>query len=182
VVSGSSSRLPSTAALRQELAVRGLSAALGGGRLVELDAIETLRLFMRDGSSDPVLFQETVGSLVREHAAGAPLRAFGEMVDVLWEASNPVAALELERLWAGLQTACRSRCCAATPPATSTRRGGRRSAARTTTPSLLTLRAPDRRVGPTCWFSHSMSGNTSRHACATRAPHSARAATGPART
>ena len=92
------------AALRQELAVRGLSAALGGGRLVELDAIETLRLFMRDGSSDPVLFQETVGSLVGERAAGAPLRAFGEMVDVLWEAGNPFAALKLERLWAGLQT------------------------------------------------------------------------------
>lgn len=92
------------AALRQELAVRGLGTALGGGRLVELDAVDTLRLFMRDGRPDPVLFQETIGSLVREHAAGAPLRAFGEMVDVLWEDGNAVAALELERLWAGLQS------------------------------------------------------------------------------
>ena len=92
------------AALRAELTRRGLSAAFGGGRLVELDAADTLRLFMRDGMPHPVLYQETVGSLVREHAAGAPLRAFGEMVDVLWEDGNAAAALELERLWTGLQS------------------------------------------------------------------------------
>lgn len=91
------------AALRQELAVRGLTAALGGGRLIELDAADTLKLFMRDGRPHPALFHDTVGSLVGEHAVGAPLRAFGEMVDVLWAGGNSVAALELERLWTGLQ-------------------------------------------------------------------------------
>lgn len=90
------------AALREELAGRGLAAA-GNGQLVELDAADTLRLFMRGGSPDPVLFQETVGSLVREHAATAPLYAFGEMVDVLWADGHAVAALELEHLWSGLQ-------------------------------------------------------------------------------
>lgn len=91
------------AALRQELAARRLTASLRNGRFVELDAADTLRLFMRDDSPDPVLFQETVGSLVREHAGAAPLYAFGEMVDLLWVDGSAVAALELEQLWAGLQ-------------------------------------------------------------------------------
>lgn len=91
------------AALREELAARGLTAALRNARLVELDAADTLRLFMRNDSPDPVLFQETVGSLVREHAAAAQLYAFGEMVDLLWADGSAVAALELEQLWVGLQ-------------------------------------------------------------------------------
>lgn len=91
------------AALREELAARRLTAAVQNGRLVELDAADTLRLFMRDGSPDPGLFQETVGSLVREHSAAPPLYAFGEMVDLLWAEGNAVAALDLEQLWAGLQ-------------------------------------------------------------------------------
>lgn len=91
------------AALHEELAARRLTAAFRNGRLVELDAADTLRLFMRDDSPDPVLFQETVGALVREHAAAAPLYAFGEMVDLLWADGSAVAALELEQLWAGLQ-------------------------------------------------------------------------------
>lgn len=91
------------AALREELAGRRLTAAFRNGRLVELDAADTLRLFMRDDRPDPVLFQDTVGSLVREHAAAAPLYAFGEMVDLLWADGSAVAALELEQLWAGLQ-------------------------------------------------------------------------------
>jgi hypothetical protein len=91
------------AALREELAARRLTAALRNGRLVEIDAADTLRLFMRDGSPDPLLFQETVGSLLREHAADAPLYAFGEMVDLLWADGSAVAALELEQMWTGQQ-------------------------------------------------------------------------------
>ena len=91
------------AALHEELAVRRLTAARRNGRLVELDAVATLRLFMRNDSPDPILFQETVGSLVRKHAAAGPLYAFGEMVDVLWADGRAVAALELEQLWTGLQ-------------------------------------------------------------------------------
>jgi ribosomal protein L37AE/L43A len=91
------------AALHEELAARRLKTARGNGRLVELNAADTLRLFMRDYGPDPVLFHETVGSLVREHAAAAPLYAFGEMVDLLWTDGSAVAALELEQLWSGLQ-------------------------------------------------------------------------------
>ena len=90
-------------ALRAQLAEHGLVDALGHGRLVELDAASTLAQFMHDGVPDPEDFHRTVGSLVRDHAADGGLRGFGEMVDVLWAGGNAVGALELERLWSGLQ-------------------------------------------------------------------------------
>lgn len=90
-------------ALRDRLAARGLTSSLGEGRYIELDAARTLEQFMRDGAPDPTRFHDTVGSLVREHAAGVRLHAFGEMVDVLWGQGNHVGALELEGLWTGLQ-------------------------------------------------------------------------------
>jgi MEDS: MEthanogen/methylotroph, DcmR Sensory domain len=89
--------------LRDRLAGLGLGAAVGQGRLVELDAVATLEQFMVAGSPDPEMFERTVGSLVREHAGGARLYGFGEMVDVLWADGNAPGALTLERLWTGLQ-------------------------------------------------------------------------------
>ena len=89
--------------LRERLEEHGLSDVLGQGRFVELDARSTLDQFMRDGTPDPDQFDRTVGSLVRDHAADSPLHGFGEMVDVLWSEGNAVGALELERLWSGLQ-------------------------------------------------------------------------------
>jgi hypothetical protein len=88
--------------LRARLIAHGLTALLSEGRFVELDAAETLALFMRDGAPDPELFDRTVGALVREHATDGALRGFGEMVDVLWAEGNAVGALELERLWSAL--------------------------------------------------------------------------------
>lgn len=89
-----------------------LGAVLGGrrqgplppaGRFIQLDADATLRLFMVNGMPDTFLFQETVGALVRQHAAFPPLRVFGELVDVLWQQGNVVAALRLEQMWGRLQ-------------------------------------------------------------------------------
>lgn len=91
------------AALRWRLASHGLAIARAEGRLVELDAAETLDTFMRDGRPDPALFDVTVGALVRQCAAAGRVRAFGEMVDVLWGQGNAEAALELEQLWTDLQ-------------------------------------------------------------------------------
>ncbi len=91
------------AALRDRLDALGLTATLGAGRLVQLDAASTLEQFVVDGVPDPVRFGRTVGSLVREHAADGGLHGFGEMVDLLWADGNAVGALELERLWSGLQ-------------------------------------------------------------------------------
>jgi hypothetical protein len=90
-------------ALHERLHAHGMARTPGEGRLVELDAVATLEQFMRDGAPDADLFDRTVGSLVRDHAADGGLRGFGEMVDVLWAAGNAVGALELERLWSGLQ-------------------------------------------------------------------------------
>lgn len=92
------------AALDRRLAPLGLAAARTHGHLVVREAAETLDLFMRDGTPDPVLFDDTVGALVRHHAKAAHgLRAFGEMVNVLSEAGNTVGALQLEELWTHLR-------------------------------------------------------------------------------
>ena len=91
------------AALRWRLASHGLAIARAEGRLVELDAAKTLDSFMRDGRPDPALFDAEVGALVRQCAATSGVRAFGEMVDVLWGQGNAEGALELEQLWADLQ-------------------------------------------------------------------------------
>jgi anti-sigma regulatory factor (Ser/Thr protein kinase) len=76
---------------------------LGRG-LVALDAEATLAMITRSGRIDPELFDRVIGGLVRDAvAAGGPVHAFGEMVAVLWDAGQVLAALELEELWNGLQ-------------------------------------------------------------------------------
>jgi hypothetical protein len=74
------------------------------GRLVLLDAQETLDLFMVDDLPDPARFRSTVGALVTTSRLTARsqnrgLTVFGEMVAVLWDQGNQRAAFELEALW-----------------------------------------------------------------------------------
>ena len=74
------------------------------GRLVLLDAQETLDLFMVNGLPDATKFRQTVGALVTTSRLTARsqnrgLTVFGEMVAVLWEQGNQRAAFELEALW-----------------------------------------------------------------------------------
>jgi hypothetical protein len=67
-----------------------------------LDARETLAGFMRGGEPDLDLFDATVGAKVRAMAAdagSAGLRAYGEMVGILWSAREYAAAIRLEHLW-----------------------------------------------------------------------------------
>lgn len=71
--------------------------AVRDGSLVVLDADETLTGFMVDGRPDPDRFDELVASVLP--AEGGPASVFGEMVAVLWERGDVVAAIELERLW-----------------------------------------------------------------------------------
>jgi hypothetical protein len=79
-------------------------AAIAESRLTMLDARETLAEFMVDGHPDRQRFDATVGELVRRALGhGRGLCAFGEMVALLWEDGAPEAAIELERLWNGLQ-------------------------------------------------------------------------------
>ena len=86
-------------AVQEQLATGGVDvdAAHRDGSLVALDADEAMRLFMVDGRPDPELFAEFVSSLVGDQPR--PVSAFGEMVAVLWERGEVVAALELESLW-----------------------------------------------------------------------------------
>jgi PAS domain S-box-containing protein len=81
-------------------------AARESGRLVSLDAHETLARFMRNGEPDPRLFEAVIGGLMADRVAaakGAGVRVYGEMVGVLWKGGDRSAALHLEDLWNELQ-------------------------------------------------------------------------------
>ncbi|MGH2850765.1 MAG: ATP-binding protein [Solirubrobacteraceae bacterium] len=80
-----------------------LAAVADARRLVVLDARATLDGLMVDGVPDAEAFDAHVGSVVRQAACpGEQVAAFGEMVALLWDAGEVVAALELERLWNAL--------------------------------------------------------------------------------
>ncbi|MFN2416452.1 MAG: ATP-binding protein [Pyrinomonadaceae bacterium] len=93
-------------ALDARLCARGLDpeAERLSGRLVMLDAAETLSGFMAGDVPEPARFGEVVGGLVgRVSAAGRRVRVFGEMVALLWAEGRADAALRLEALWNELQ-------------------------------------------------------------------------------
>jgi hypothetical protein len=76
------------------------AAAAAQGRLMMLDAAATLSRFMNNDSPYPAAFDAVVGRLVRAMSArGRPVRAYGEMVALLWNAGNVAGAMDLERLW-----------------------------------------------------------------------------------
>lgn len=67
-----------------------------------LDAEETLGQFMTGDQPDQELFEKNVGVIVRQVLVGrgeTVIRAYGEMVDVLWNEGRTEAALILESLW-----------------------------------------------------------------------------------
>lgn len=77
-----------------------VEALRASGRYAAHDAHGTLSAFMRDGAPDPDAVAGTVGSVLRAAAeGGGPVRVFGEMVAVLWQAGNVAAAIELETQW-----------------------------------------------------------------------------------
>lgn len=70
------------------------------GALVTLDAADTLARLTVDGQPDPAAFDAVIGALVRELASsGRPVRAYGEMVALLWDEGRVPAAIALETLW-----------------------------------------------------------------------------------
>jgi hypothetical protein len=78
--------------------------ALADGRFVVLDAHDTLARFMVDGQPERERFEATVRPVlagVRARCA-AGVRAYGEMVGVLWEAGSFAAAIRLEEFWNAL--------------------------------------------------------------------------------
>jgi len=92
--------------LEELLRANGLdvTSAQTSGRYVSLDAAETLSKFMLDGSPDTSAFNELMGGVIASVTDGrSPVRAFGEMVALLWAEGNHTGAIRLEELWNDLQ-------------------------------------------------------------------------------
>jgi hypothetical protein len=69
-------------------------------RLQLLDAEQTLATFMVDGVPQWKAFHQVVGGLIAEMRLQYPtVRAYGEMVDVLWQRGEREAAFRLEEYW-----------------------------------------------------------------------------------
>lgn len=90
--------------LTQRLAAAGVreEAVRATGQLTLLDARETLSRFMVGQRPDWGRFKDVIGdALARTRTSGftGRIRAYGEMVDLLWQDGLPDAALELEELW-----------------------------------------------------------------------------------
>jgi hypothetical protein len=80
--------------------VRVGCAQRGDERITTLDAAETLAGFMSGERPDPKRFDASVGACVRRlHAAHGHLRAYGEMVGLLWAKEQTSGAIALEELW-----------------------------------------------------------------------------------
>ena len=69
-------------------------------RLRLLDAEDTLATFMVGGMPQWKAFHEVIGGLIAELRLQWPaVRAYGEMVDVLWQRGEREAAIRLEEYW-----------------------------------------------------------------------------------
>ena len=77
--------------------------AVESGDLIVMDANETLERFMLDDGPNADAFDCSVGNLIRDlltkRSTYTLIRAYGEMVDVLWKAGKTDAAIRLEILW-----------------------------------------------------------------------------------
>jgi PAS domain S-box-containing protein len=79
-----------------------VDALCTSGQVTLLDARETLAKFMVDGAPDWARFSAVVGDIldrVRVGREDRTIRAYGEMVDLLWRDGNRDAAIRLEELW-----------------------------------------------------------------------------------
>jgi hypothetical protein len=77
------------------------------GDLVLLDCDDTLGAFVVAGQPDARLFHAYIGTVLDQVIRGRRrtiIRAYGEMVDVLWRAGKTEAAISLEILWNSLAT------------------------------------------------------------------------------
>ena len=81
-----------------------LDRARWENRYIALLAQETLDKFMVNGWPDEPLFKTTIMDLIiRARGNGRKVRAFSEMVAVLWAEGNAGATVRLEHLWNKIQ-------------------------------------------------------------------------------
>jgi MEDS: MEthanogen/methylotroph, DcmR Sensory domain len=93
-----------SAAIAQQLTTRmiDVAAATTSGDLLLVDAEETLASFMDGDIPHPGKFEYHVGGLIKRMLGDRTrmiVRAYGEMVDVLWKQGREDAAIRLEILW-----------------------------------------------------------------------------------
>jgi hypothetical protein len=91
-------------AIERALRVRAVDvdAMQKSGDFRVLDAREALAMFMVDGMPDATLFNRLAGRVIEELCRGreqCTVRAYGEMVNVLWKDGLSAAAIRLETLW-----------------------------------------------------------------------------------
>jgi hypothetical protein len=70
--------------------------------LIMVDAAAALSQFMRNGMPDAARFNDTMTPVIHQACRGRRnclIRAYGEMVDVLWKSGDTAAAIRLEMLW-----------------------------------------------------------------------------------
>ena len=93
------------AAILQQLETRMIDVEKAHklGNLIVLDAQQTLDLFMEGDLPDAARFEASVGRLVADllerREDRVLIRAYGEMVDVLWKQGRSHGAIRLEMLW-----------------------------------------------------------------------------------
>lgn len=79
-----------------------VDALTRAGTLSIVDARDTLNEFMLNGIPNPSAFRRTVGGLLaelRRSSNNRPIRAYGEMVDLLWKDGREAAAIRVETFW-----------------------------------------------------------------------------------
>jgi anti-sigma regulatory factor (Ser/Thr protein kinase) len=77
--------------------------AVARGALVLLDADATLQRFAPGGRLDRAAFRRVLGAVLRDAAeTGGPVRAFGEMVALLWDRGDVLGAIAVEEAWNAL--------------------------------------------------------------------------------
>src|SRR5205085_7853707 len=89
-------------ALNRQLTNYGIriDTLVADNRYVPLDAEETLAKFMVNGWPDEKRFMKVVSQLISGcHGTQRKIRAFGEMVAILWAQGHNGATVQLEHLW-----------------------------------------------------------------------------------
>jgi hypothetical protein len=85
---------------RLEKQMLNIKSLVKKGQYIPLDARKTLSRFMVKGWPDEKLFLKTIDELFsKAKRTGNRIRAFGEMVAILWEEGNCAATVHLEHLW-----------------------------------------------------------------------------------
>ncbi|HUQ75661.1 MAG TPA: MEDS domain-containing protein [Burkholderiales bacterium] len=90
------------AAFTRRLAREGIdvNGAIAAGQLRLFDAEETLARFMCAGMPDWDAFRALIGGIIAElRLQYGTVRAYGEMVDILWQDGRRDAAIRLEEHW-----------------------------------------------------------------------------------